>query len=80
MTCLASLGVQRWVKKRDYSASPQGWNLDEPGVREIGHWEVEVKKNVVVGQSLYIFAESGLKKIWHASARIAHSFLFHSSV
>ena len=80
MTCLASLGGQRWVKKRDYPVSPQGWNLGEPGVREIGHWEVEVKKSAAVGQSLYIFAERGLKKKWRVSVRIVHSFPFHSSV
>jgi hypothetical protein len=68
------------VKKRGYPASPQGWNPGEPGEREIGHWEVEVKKTAAVGQSLYIFAERGLKKKWHASARIVHSFPFHSFV
>jgi len=43
--------------KRGYPVNPQGWNLGELGVKEIGHWEVEVKKNVAIGQSLYTFAE-----------------------
>ena len=68
------------MMKRGYPVIPQGWNLGELGVKEIGHWEVEVKKNVVIGQSLYIFAERGSKKKWHVSARIVHSFPFHLSV
>ena len=69
-----------WAMKRGYPVNLQGWNQDELGVKEIGHWEAEVKKNVAAGQSLYIFAERGLRKKWHANARIVHSFPFHSCV
>jgi hypothetical protein len=80
MACLVSLGVQTWVKKCGYPVSLQGWSLDGLGVKEIDHWEAVVRKNVVVGQSLDIFAERGLRKKWRASARIVRSFPFHSSV
>jgi hypothetical protein len=35
--------------KRGYPVNLQEWNLGGLGEKEIGHWEVEVKKNVVIG-------------------------------
>jgi len=51
-----------WVKKRGSLIALQGWNLDEPGVTEIGHLEAEARKSVVVSRGLYIFVERGLRK------------------